>query len=265
MRALIYSFFIVALSFTAFSNQAKAGLETELLITVKSSDAKFIGTQTGGAHVIIRNRKTGDVIADGMTYGSTGDTDTIMAQSIERDAKFTAPETAKFQFSLEFWEPTPVTISASANGVSASFDTILVPEKDYTTGNGIMIEIPGFAVDILSPAPNSSYDHNAKTPVSLEANIMHLCGCKIEPDSPWPPERYEVDAYVYKEGLLVTKFEMPYAGEPGIYASNITIPIPGIYKLTVVAFDKHNKNVGMDTTSIILKGSDNETSQESGN
>jgi hypothetical protein len=90
---------------------------------------------------------------------------------------------------------------------------------------------------------------------------MHLCGCKIAEDSPWPPERYQVEAYVYKDGLLVTTFVMPYAGEPGIYASNITIPIPGIYRISVVAFDKINKNVGMDTTAIILESNDNDEDQ----
>lgn len=258
MRQFFMSFLVLAISILAFANHAQAK-ETDFIITVKSNDAKFIGTAAGGAHIMIRNRLTGDLIADGTTYGNTGDTALLMAEETKRDATLISDGSARFQFSLEFWEPLPVTITATApmgqeqSKVSISQDMILIPGKDYTAGNGILLEIPGLSVNVSSPQPNSSFDHNPEVPVTLEANIMHLCGCKIEEDSPWPPARYLVEAHIYKEGLYIASFEMPYANEPGIYSQNIKIPLPGIYKLVVTAFDPVTKESGMDSTTVVLK------------
>lgn len=258
MRALIFISFIFTFVVNAIPAQAAMNSETNFVITVKAKDAKFIGTAAGGAHVTIRNKITGDVVFDGTTYGAAGDTATIMADSLGRDAVIINEDSAKLQFSLEFWEPMPVTITATAplgqkqSMISVSQDMILLPGKDYASGNGLVIEMPGFAVDVISPAPNSTYPLNPDVPLTLEANIMKLSGDKIAEGTPWPPERYLVETHIYKDGLYITSVEMPYAGEPGIYAANIKIPMPGIYRFHVTAFDSRTKEAGMDTTTAIF-------------
>ena len=258
MRALFHTILFIAISIVSFTSTAHAALETNILITVKARDAKFIGSEAGGAFVTIRNRLTGEIIADGMTYGTTGDTDLLMADSIARDAVLVTEDSAFFQFSLDFWEPIPVTITATGpmgqtqSTVSVSEDMLLLPGKDYTSGNGIMLELPGFAVDVVSPLPNAKYEFNPDIPVTLEANVMKMCGCKIEPGTPWSPERYLVEVHIYKASFYITSFTVPYSGEPGIYTHNLKLPKPGTYKMVVTAFDQKTKEAGMDTTTVIL-------------
>lgn len=259
MRILTLSLFFLALSLFSLAPQAFAAQETNFVITVKAKDAKFIGTSVGGAHVIVRSKMTGDIIAEGITYGDTGDTKTVMAQSQPRDAVLVSEETAQFQFSLDFQEPVPVTISAAAplgqrqSLASVSQDMILLPGKDYTSGNGIMLELPGFSIDITSPMPGQVFDFNSGIELTLEANVMKMCGCHVAEGTPWPPERYTVEAHIYKDGLYITSVTIPYAGEPGIFSSNIKIPLPGIYSIHLTAFDARTKESGMDTVSVTIR------------
>ena len=52
---------------------------TDLVIRVISEGGKFVGTSMGGAEIIVRDVRSGDVLARGRTAGSTGDTARIMA------------------------------------------------------------------------------------------------------------------------------------------------------------------------------------------
>ncbi len=51
---------------------------TEITIRVLSKDGKFVGTSMGGARVILRDADTGEILAQGVTAGGTGDTARIM-------------------------------------------------------------------------------------------------------------------------------------------------------------------------------------------
>lgn len=265
MRAIILSVFIFAAlaGMTALAHAQDLYSETNFVVTVKARDAKFIGTAAGGARIIIRDRRTGDIIASGITTGNTGDTKTIMQDAHERGAVLVGDNTARFEFSLDFWEPTPVTISATAplgqlqSLVTVSEDMLILPGKDYTSGNGIMLEMPGFAVDITTPLPNQTFPFNPKTPFTLEANVMKLSGDKVAEDGPWDPERYEVEALVYRDSLFITKVKLPYTGEAGVYGINMNIPLFGTYRVIVTAFDPITKEAGMDITTIILEKNKN--------
>lgn len=259
MRAIVVSLVFFALTAACFVAQANAAPETNFVVTVKARDGQFIGTAAGGARIMIRDRRTGDVIAGGNTFGHSGDTDILMADSHKRDAVLLSSNSARYEFSLEFWEPTPVTITATAplaqpqSEVTVSEDMILIPGKDYTSGNGIMLEIPGFAVDVTSPIPNQKFKLTPKNPVTIEANVMTLSGDLIEKGTPWPPERYEVEVHVYKDNLFITTMKLPYSGEPGIYSANLEIPMAGIYRLLVTAYDPKTKEAGMDITTVIYE------------
>lgn len=255
---LLLSLCVLCVSGTAF---AGAPLEraTDIAVTVLAHDAKFIGSAMGGAQIVVRDRRTGDIIASGVTAGDTGDTKTIMAESRTRDAVLLNDTAAKFEFTVELFEPTPVTISATAPlaqpqaQTTVSMDTILFPGKDYTSGNGIMIDMPGFAVDVLTPPVNDKQKFDAATPIHVSANVVKLCGCKIESGSPWNPERYTVEAHAYLNGLYVATFPMGYADKAGQYALNLKVPQVGTYKIIVTAFDAKTKEGGMDATTITLE------------
>ncbi|MEC8665281.1 MAG: hypothetical protein VXY16_07400 [Pseudomonadota bacterium] len=260
MRILFLTLFLVITTFSLpTAAQMSNGTDTDFKITVKSRDAKFIGTSMGGARVMIVDKRTGDTIVEGVTTGGTGDTATIMKDTYERNPVYFTDGAAKFEFSLEILEPMPVTVTATAplaqgqSLATVSEDMILIPLKDYTTGNGIMLELPGFAVDVLSPPAHRKLPHSPDRPITVTANVIKMCGCHIAEDSPWPPENYEVEAHVYVNSLYITSTPLEFTGEPGIYETNLKIPQPGTFRIVVTAFDPVTKEGGMDTTTIVLE------------
>src|SRR5580692_10320464 len=54
------------------------GKETKVMIHAIARDAKVIGTHVGGARITVRDTSTGEILAQGMQQGGTGDTNTIM-------------------------------------------------------------------------------------------------------------------------------------------------------------------------------------------
>jgi len=52
---------------------------TDLVIRVISEGGKFVATSMGGAEIIVRDVRSGEVLARGRTTGLTGDTARIMA------------------------------------------------------------------------------------------------------------------------------------------------------------------------------------------
>jgi hypothetical protein len=232
--------------------------DTGIAVTVLAKDAKFIGDAMGGARVIITDKLTGDIMIDGHTYGTTGNTETIMTESRERHVTLSDQNSARFEFSLAILEPTAVTITAIAplaqmqSAVKVSQDYVLIPGKDYTSGDGIMLELPGMAVDIQAPTPHEKAKFDADVPITVAASVMKACGCHVATDSPWDPENYDVEAHVYKGTEFISALPMQYSGAPGQYMSRIKIPLPGSYKIIVTAFDKKTKEGGMDAATIVL-------------
>ena len=51
---------------------------TDIVVRAIANDAKLIGSGVGGAHIVIRDAQTGDVLAEGLHEGSTGDTRAIV-------------------------------------------------------------------------------------------------------------------------------------------------------------------------------------------
>lgn len=263
MRFLTLIFSLLAL----FPSPAKADspvweeFSTNLSIYVKNQDGKFIGTSMGGAHVRIINKMTGDVLAEGTTYGSTGDTEKIMTENKKRDHILIDKDTASLDFSLDIMEPTQITIKATGpmaqpqSLTSVSQDMLLIPGKDYSSGNGIIIELPGLVVDILAPMANQHISFSPDKPVTFVANISKLCGCKIEEGSLWPPERYDVEAHVFFGTQSIGSFPLNSMGKSQ-YATNLKVPVPGIYTVTVTAFDRETKEGGFDKTTMVLVSAD---------
>lgn len=233
-------------------------IETNFAVTVKARDGSFIGSAAGGAEIVIRDRRTGDIIVHGATYGDSGDTAKLMADTHKRDEVLVDKTTAKFQFSIEIFEPTPVTVSATGplgQGqalATVSEDMILIPGKDYTAGNGIMLELPGFAVDVLSPSSGKVEKLDTKKPVPVVVNVLKMSGEAIAPGTKWVPERYEVEARVYKDDVFVALAPLSYGGQPGMFTQNLKLPSAGVYRVVVTAFDKETKEAGMDSASFTL-------------
>ncbi|HBH61788.1 MAG TPA: hypothetical protein DDX85_08640 [Nitrospiraceae bacterium] len=151
-------------------------VQTKLVVRAKSKDAKFVGSKMGGAVVVVRDSETGKVLAEGLTSGGTGDTETIMNQPKTRFGKIT-DGSAMFETSIDIAEPRLVTIDVEApysdktHMVKSSTQIWLIPGRDIV-GEGVIIEVPGFAVDARAPEAVKMSDNKAAIP--LNAHIVMI-------------------------------------------------------------------------------------------
>jgi len=153
-------------------------VETHITVSVLSKDAKFIGTSMGGALITIRNADTGELLASGLTEGSTGNTGLLMTDNITRRTALVDDRSAKFQATVDIDEPTLVEITARGpmaqrqSATSASVTQWLLPGKDVTTGNAVLLEVPGFVVDVLSPPAHQRM--GAPADVTMRVNLTMM-------------------------------------------------------------------------------------------
>lgn len=139
-----------------FSCTMVSATETKLMVRAKARDAKFIGSSLGGAYGIIRNKLNQQILAEGKTIGSTGNTDLIMKDPKMRGSSITDAQTAGFLAQIDINEPTHVSIEVVSPynhrqaQAKVSTELWLIPGRDIL-GDGIILEIPGFIIDILNP------------------------------------------------------------------------------------------------------------------
>lgn len=227
---------------------------TEITVRVISQDAKFIGTSMGGVQIILRDADTGELLASGLTRGGTGDTARIMRPQPGRSPVLASDGAAEFSATLDIQRPRrieavahgPLAQRQSANRVSAT--RWVVPGKDVTAGNGWMLEMPGFNVDVLSPPAHVGIS-GVPAKVTLRANVTMMCGCPIEPGGLWDADGYEVRALLSRGGEPVREVTLQYAGETSQFAATLELDEPGSYEAAVYAYDPSNGNTGLDSVT----------------
>jgi len=153
---------------------------TKITVRAKSKDAKFIGSSMGGALVVLRDAETGEVLAEGLTTGGTGDTQKIMVEPLKRGMIVSDASTAKFDATLDIKEPKFVTIEVSGpmghkQSIAKSTTQVwIVPGRDIE-GDGVMVEVPGFTIDLLAPQPQETYKlYGNNITVPVKANIVMM-------------------------------------------------------------------------------------------
>lgn len=169
---------LVAL-FVAVAVEPAVAEPTRVTVRVLSKDAKFLGTSMGGVRVSIRDADTGEILAEGIARGGTGDTARIMSEGRKRGEVLATPDAANFTAVLDLDEPRRVEVIAfgplaqlePAARVSAT--QWLVPGKHVDQGDGRLLVMPGLAVDVLSPPAHARLGA-ALMNVSLRANLTML-------------------------------------------------------------------------------------------
>jgi hypothetical protein len=227
-------------------------------VRVISKGAKFLGTSLGGAEVNIADAATGTLLAQGKTLGSTGDTARIMKEPVGHHAAVSTDDSAVFRATLDLDEPRRVKVVArgplaqpqASNTVSLT--QWVVPGKHITGGDALMLEMPGFVVDILSPPAHRRLNGPVES-INLKVNVTMMCGCPIEPGGLWNADKFEVAAIVRRNGNMMAKTPLCYAGSTSQFTGSLDIHEPGAYEIIVYAFDPANGNTGVDKTSLIVK------------
>lgn len=256
VRSVLYAaaFMVACVTSTALAE------DTPLSVSILSKDAKFIGTSMGGVRVTIARAGTGEVLARGQTRGSTGDTALIMADERGRDQVLRTEGSARFDTVIDIDQPTPVTVTAHgplAQPQAAKTMTqqrLLIPGKDYSAGNGILLTMPGMAVDVLDPPAHAVRQGDMPVRVPVAVNAVKLCGCPLRDIGPWPVERYQVEAHIYRDGdQRVGTVPLSYTGETSQFGGEITFDSPGVYEIAVTVFDPATKDGGVDRTTVIVR------------
>jgi hypothetical protein len=230
---------------------------TQIEVRVISKGAKFVGTSMGGVAVTLRDADTGELLVQGVTAGGTGDTARIMQTEQRHHAPVSTADAAAFRATLDLAASRRIEVTAlgplaqrqAANSVSSTM--WVVPGKHVKGGDGWLLELPGFAVDVLAP-PAHQRLHGAPT-VPIRANVVMMCGCPIEPGGPWDASRFEVAAVVSRNGAKLREVPMRYAGETSQFAAELAALEPGAYEVLVYAHDPANGNTGLDRTAFVVE------------
>ena len=162
----IFTLFVLFAGLLSYGSLEAA--PTKLVVRAKAKDSKFVGTSMGGARVVVRDAETGKVLAEGLTAGGTGNTRTIMLEPMKRFGRI-AEGAAKFEATIDIDVEAPYI--HKDNMIKSSTQIWLIPGRDMA-GDGIIIEIPGFSVDAVSPAKATLV--NNKAVISIQARIVMI-------------------------------------------------------------------------------------------
>lgn len=233
---------------------------TQLTVRAKAKDAKFIGTSIGGAMVIVRDALTGEILAQGRTEGSTGNTGLIMNTPHERYTQLAVEGTAAFTTTLDIEEPRLLTVEAHAPYTSrqarilASTQIWLIPGKDIS-GDGVILEIPGFIIDILEPQAHRfvSKEGLQDGKANIRANIVMMCGCTISDGGLWDGSKMEVEVIVKRNGKKQGAYPMKITETENIFEGAVPIAEGGAYEFIVTAYDSRTGNTGVDKVNFVVE------------
>ena len=241
-----------------FSNLMISATETKVMIRAKARDAKFIGSSLGGAHIIVRNKLNQKILAEGNTTGSTGNTDLIMKTPKIRGNSIADDQTGGFMATIDIDEPTFVNIEVISplNSKQAqamvSTELWLIPGKNIL-GEGIILEIPGYIIDILKPRTHQYI--GLKTikdkPFLFQANIVMMCGCVIEKGGVWNSDEIEVTGILKKDGKFVKNIDLSWVSTNLFEGSHI-INTAGNYELILYAYHEKTGNTGVDKVNYVV-------------
>ncbi len=247
---------ILVLLFSAQLVSAQA-VPTRIIVRAVSQDAKIIGDGVGGARITIVDASTGDTLASGLQAGGTGDTDAIMKTPRERHGTvYGTTGAAGYEAILKLDRPTQVEIIAEGplkfpQAVQkASATMLVVPGKDVV-GEGVVLTLHGFIVDIMPPEGH----FGAGSTIPIRAMVTMACGCPTQPGGLWDADAIEIVARVWSGKRLAAEAPMRYDGTASRYAADLEVPgdATGPLRLEVVASDSDQANFGQDSMWITAR------------
>lgn len=210
---------------------------TRVMTHVVTHDAKLIGTAVGGVRVTIRDVATDRILAEGRHDGGTGDTKRIMQDPRKRgDTIFTAGDGARYEATVAIATPTMVEVSAEGplgypdQLTRASKRLLLLPGRDVG-GDGIVLELHGFVIDLMGPDTTQALP--ASAPLKVRARVRMLCSCPTQPGGLW--EARDVVARLVRDNVVVGEATLAYAGESSVYSGELAPVAAGVYQLEVIA------------------------------
>lgn len=246
--------------------------KTALLVRVQARGGKFLADDIGGAEVTVRDAETGEWLGGGVARGTdSGTLSAAYAPTASQCAVVTpgippAPplpppppiiqwlvasaDTTGITLELDLARPTLLAVAArgplgglqSAQRVETT--TWALPGQAIDQGPGLVIELPGLVVQVMSPATHLPI---AALPsvVDFQVKVTMMCGCQIAPGQPWLPSDFTVTAAVGVVGQPpAPPIPLAFTGTSSIFAGSVTITQPGFYQALVSATQASTGNVG---------------------
>ena len=252
---------LLALAAIASTAATPAAAEpTDVAVRVIAKGGKFVGSSMGGARVVLRNADTGEILAEGVTAGSTGDTALIMREKLDRKGARWSEGAAEFRARLDIDAPVRVRVEATGPlaqrqaAATITAEQWLVPGLHVTAGDAWLLELPGIAVDVLAPAAHSSVNGSSDdSQIEISANVILMCGCPLTPGGLWDADEYTVKALIYRNGAAVGEVPLAYAGTASRFAATYAPGKPGAYRIVVVAYEPSTGNTGLDETTVNVR------------
>ena len=232
------------------------GKETKVMIRAIARDAKVIGTHVGGARITVKDVATGEILAQGIQQGGTGDTDVIMKKPHMRGMTvFSAGDASGYLAVLHLDKPTVVEISAegplgNAQATQRSSKTLLLVPGEDVLGEGVLLEIHGFIVTALAPLQDAKV--KAGSPFEVRATVTMACGCPTEPDGLWDANKIRVVARLLRDGKVESEIPLQYAGVQNTFHVDVPVTAAGPLELQVLALDPGSANFGMNREAIAI-------------
>jgi hypothetical protein len=242
-------------------------IKTNVTVRVIAKGGKFIGSDIGGAFVTLKNAETGAILACGKTQGGSGE-EMLMDVALKRTQSLPVNGASLFNHQLDLKEPMRIEAIAegplrglqSANRASAT--QWLIPGKDLTGGNGLMLELPGLLVQVLEPFTDSTIVINK---IAFTVSISMLCGNLISnnPEIPWwTSDQFRVGAIIKqldssKDDVFIADIPLNYSNQPGIYTGTWQTPENSkgktiFYEAFVYALQPANGNSGMGRVTFTI-------------
>jgi hypothetical protein len=230
------------------------GIPTTVVVRVVGNRAMVLSDAVGGAAVTIKDLETGAVLAAGVQTGSGGDLRSIMMtprQQVEQI--YSLKGSASFTATLSLTKPTLVEITGEGplkypRAKRRASKTVLLYPGKHVNGDGIVLDINGLIVQIVSPTPDQPLGIGDGVTIRTTVNMM--CECIVEPFGNWDSRKMELYGEVRVDDKVIGHMEFYHQGPKGLFQGDYTIPkwLKGKDRLTlrVVASDAEGINVGYD-------------------
>ncbi|RME33072.1 MAG: hypothetical protein D6786_08685 [Gammaproteobacteria bacterium] len=229
------------------ASHTAVAVPTHIMVRAQSLDAKFIADGIGGARVLIEDAESGELLDQGMIRGSTGDTERIMSQPHQRRQRLSDEGTGGYLATVDIERPRWVRIRVLAPYgrrqalQEASVTTWVLPGRDLTAGDGIVLQMPGLIVDGWTQMMKDGR-------LMIMAEVTMLCGCPITPDGLWKAEEFTLEALPELGGERFGPVEMKFSSESGLFIGEFRPPKPGTYRVLISAFQPSTGNTGVART-----------------
>ena len=237
-------------------------VKTNITVRVIAKGGKYLGADIGGAFVTIKNVHTGELLASGNTQGGSGPAN-LMTTTINRTQSWPTTGASFFNASLNIGEP--VYLKITATGPNAGLQSInevsatqwIVPGKDITGGDGLLLELPGLLVQVQSPATHTNLATINPPVVNFMANVTMMCGCPITTQPPWVYTDFDVAAIISvinndgtKKQLEILKLNFDKITSQ--FTNHWQLPGIGFYEAVVYACQPGNGNTGVGKVSFFI-------------